>query len=317
MVARDEAQIGTPVDARAGRYRRAEQAFWDCYGLAPAERFVEAGSPPARLRVQEIGSGKPVLFVNGTGGPGAYFAPLLGELHGFRCLVLDRPGWGLSSPVDFSGRPYKTVVAELLGGTLDALGVDRAHVVGGSIGNLWGLRLAQASPSRVERLVLLGAAPLTAEIGVPRFIRLLRSPLGRIITRIPENRRMLGKQLAGLGHAPSLDAGRIPGAFLDWRLAMSRETDWARHERDMVRTVVGRRGYVPGLVLQDAEIAGIGQPTLMVYGTADPIGSADVWRRFVGRLPHGELELVEGAGHMVWYDDPRRIGARVAGFLAG
>jgi len=121
MVASNEAQVGPTTDVRVERYRRAERAFWDSYGLAPAERFVEVGSPPARLRVQELGSGAPVLFVNGTGGPGAYFAPLLRELHRFRCLVLDRPGWGLSSPVDFSGRPYRTVTSELLRQTLDAL----------------------------------------------------------------------------------------------------------------------------------------------------------------------------------------------------
>jgi pimeloyl-ACP methyl ester carboxylesterase len=97
---------------------------------------------------------------------------------------------------------------------------------------------------------------------------------------------------------------------------MSRETDWARHERDMVRTIVGRHGYLPGLVLTDAEIAGVAQPTLMVYGTADPIGSIASWRRFAGRLPRGELEVVEGGGHLVWYDDPGRVGARVAQFLA-
>jgi pimeloyl-ACP methyl ester carboxylesterase len=82
--------------------------------------------------------------------------PLDRELDRFRCLVLDRPGWGLSAPVDFSRRPYGTVVAELLAGTLDALGVDRAHLLGGSVGNLWALRLAQADPSRVQCLVLLG-----------------------------------------------------------------------------------------------------------------------------------------------------------------
>jgi pimeloyl-ACP methyl ester carboxylesterase len=317
MVTSDKAQVGTSTDVRAQRYRRAEQAFWEHHGLAPAERFVQVGSPPARLRVQELGSGEPVLFVNGTGGPGAYFASLLRELHGVRCLVLDRPGWGLSAPVDFSGRAYKTVVAELLSQTLDGLGVDRAHVVGGSIGNLWALRLAQAQPSRVKRLVLLGGGPLTSEIRVPPFIRLLRSPLGRLITRIPQNRRMLGKQLAGLGHADSLQAGRIPDAFIDWRMAMSRLTDSTRHERDMVRSIVGRRGFVAGLVLEDAELARIEQPTLMVYGTADPIGSVELWRRFVGLLPQGELEVVDEAGHLVWYDDPRRIGGRVAGFLAG
>jgi pimeloyl-ACP methyl ester carboxylesterase len=64
----------------------------------------------------------------------------------------------------------------------------------------------------------------------------------------------------------------------------------------MVRAIVGRHGYLPGLVLTNAEIAGIGQPTLMVYGTADPIGSIASWRRFTGRLPQGELEVVEGGG---------------------
>ena len=67
MVASNETQVGPTTDVRVERYRRAERAFWDSYGLAPAERFVEVGPPPARLRVQELGSGAPVLFVNGTG----------------------------------------------------------------------------------------------------------------------------------------------------------------------------------------------------------------------------------------------------------
>jgi 2-hydroxy-6-oxonona-2,4-dienedioate hydrolase len=316
MVASNDTQTGTASGARTERYRRAERAFWDTYGLAPAERFVKVGSPPVRLRVQELGSGAPVLFVNGTGGPGAYFAPLLGALHGVRCLVLDRPGWGLSAPVDYSGRPYGTVTAALLRETLDALGIDRACLVGGSIGSLWALRLAQAHPERVDRVVLLGGGPLIAEIPVPRFIRLLRSPLGKLIIRVPEKPPMVAKQLAGLGHATGHEPGQVPATFVDWRVAQSRETDWRRHERDMIRCVVGRDGFAPGFVLQDAEVAGIGQPTLMVYGTADPVGSVDIWRRFTDRLPQGELEVVDGGGHLVWYDDPSRVGARVTQFLS-
>jgi hypothetical protein len=92
MVASNDIQSAPASGARTERYRRAERAFWDHHGLAPAERFVTVGSPPVRLRVQELGSGGPVLFVNGTRGPGAYF---------------------------------------------DALGIDRACLVGGSIGSLW------------------------------------------------------------------------------------------------------------------------------------------------------------------------------------
>jgi hypothetical protein len=82
MVASDNLPAGSAAGTRAERYRHAERAFWGFYGLAPTERFVTVGSPSVRLRVQELGSGAPVLFVNGTGGPGAYFAPLLAELGG-------------------------------------------------------------------------------------------------------------------------------------------------------------------------------------------------------------------------------------------
>jgi pimeloyl-ACP methyl ester carboxylesterase len=207
MRASNEDQLGPLTDVRAERYRRAERAFWDSYGLAPAERFIDVSSPPGRLRVQELGSGAPILFVNGTGGPGAYFAPLLRELHGFRRLILDRPGWGLSSPVDFSGAPYGTITAGLLRQILDALDLNRVHAVGGSIGNLWVLRLAQTYPSRVERLVLLGAGPLTSEIGIPPFIRLLRTGTS------PFRGRQIGHATSATWSGPSSAGTAI---YRDW-----------------------------------------------------------------------------------------------------
>ena len=56
-----------------------------------------------------------MLFVHGTAGPGSWPA-LIRELSGFRCLVLDRPGWGLSSAVDFAGHEYQALVADMLRG---------------------------------------------------------------------------------------------------------------------------------------------------------------------------------------------------------
>ncbi len=114
------------AEARLRRYREAERALWDIYELEPVERFLELGSPAVGLRVQEIGSGEPVLFVHGTGGPGTW-PSLVRELEGVRCILLDRPGWGLSSPVDYSATDYNALVAELLRGVLDALG-DRREV---------------------------------------------------------------------------------------------------------------------------------------------------------------------------------------------
>jgi pimeloyl-ACP methyl ester carboxylesterase len=311
----DAVAIGASSGPKSARFRDAERAFWARYGLEPTDRTVRIGSSPTTVRVQETGSGDPVLFVHGTGGSGSYFAPLVKELSGFRSLVVDRPGWGLSSMVDFSAKTYATLTSDWLRATLQALGVSRVDVVGASIGNLWALRLAEAHPSMVRRVVLLGGGPLTPEIQVPPFIRLLRSPIGAIITRIPERAGMFRKQLAGQGHGSSLAEGRIPDAFVDWHVAMSATTDWARNEREMVRRIVNRRGFAPGLVPDDSAPQRMMHPTLMVYGTADPSGTTDVWKRFVAKMPHAELELVEDGGHLVWYDDPAGVGRRIQGFL--
>jgi pimeloyl-ACP methyl ester carboxylesterase len=297
------------------RYRDAERKLWEYYGLEPTERFLDLRSPAVRLRVLEVGSGEPVLLVHGTVGPGSW-PSLIHELRGFRCIVLDRPGWGLSSAIDFSGQEYKTLVAEVLRGTLDALGLERAHVAAGSIGNVWALRLAAQHPSRVGHVVLLGGGPIVSEVGVPRMIRLLASPAGAVMVRLPDKPARLRSILRQSGHGPSLDAGRIPDEFLDWRVAAGRETGAMRHEREMVCAIIRGNSYRPGLTLEDGELAAIQQPTLHVYGTADPVGSAEIWKRVAGTLPRGELRLIEGAGHMPWFDDSYGVAAEVSRFLA-
>jgi len=61
-----------PAGPRGDRYRQAERSLWRHYGLKPRERFVDLSSPPVRLRVVEIGSGPPMLFIPGTAGTGPY-----------------------------------------------------------------------------------------------------------------------------------------------------------------------------------------------------------------------------------------------------
>ena len=138
--------IATSHPSRTERYREHERALWDHYGLAPVERFVEIDSPRVRLRVVEVGSGEPILFVPGTAGVGPSWGALIAQLPGYRSILLDRPGWGLSEPIDYRKHEYRRVVVDVLRGVLDSLGLERAHVVGASVGSNWALRLAGAEP---------------------------------------------------------------------------------------------------------------------------------------------------------------------------
>jgi pimeloyl-ACP methyl ester carboxylesterase len=204
----------TAANTRTERYLEAERRLWQRYGLEPEERFLDLDAPAAHLRVLEVGSGEPVLFVHGTVGPGAW-ASLVSELPAFRSIILERPGWGLSSMSNFSGQNYGQLVAQILQGVSDALELERVHVVGGSIGNVWVLRLAAQDPSRVGRVVLLGGGPIVSEVGVPRVIRLLASPAGALMVRLQGKPGVVRSMLRQSGHGASLEDGRIPDEFVD------------------------------------------------------------------------------------------------------
>ena len=311
------ATTATSTEPEADRYRAAERRLWSHYGLQPIERFVALSSPAVTLRVVELGSGPPVLLIPGTAGTGPYWGPLVSALPDFRCLMLDRPGWGLSTPLEYSSVEYRMAVAEVLGGVLEALEIDRADVVGSSIGDVWALRLASQQPDSVGRVVLLGGGPIVAESGAPGIIRLMASPIGAIMVRIPPKPASVRAFMRQAGHGASLDAGRIPDEYVRWRVAFARETNSMRNERDMVRSIVSwRRGLRAGLPLDESELAAVQQPTLLVYGTADPVGTVELWSGVVDLLPRGELQLVDGAGHMPWLDDPRGVARQVRRFLS-
>jgi pimeloyl-ACP methyl ester carboxylesterase len=236
------------------------------------------------------------------------------ELSGVRGLLVDRPGWGLSSPTDYTSDAFGTLVATTVSKLLDALELDRIDIVGASIGGLWALHAAHRHPSRVGRVALLGGMP-NAEIGVPGFIKLLSSPIGAIMVRVPMSRRMLESQLRAVGHGPSVEAGRMDD-FIPWRRAFSTYTPSMRHERDMVRAVRLGDGWRPGFAMEDRDLAEVRQPVRMIFGSADPTGTPDIWRRFIAQLPDAELVLVPGAGHQPWWDEPAEVGSLVNTFLA-
>lgn len=305
------------TDQPTERYRRAERAVWSHYGLEPTERFIELPSPGVRLRVQEVGSGEPIVFVHGGVWPAAGLAPLVRELPGYRSILIDRPGTGLSSPIDWHGREVGRVATEVMGGVIDALGLEQTHVIGHSIGGVWAARLAQGYPSRVGKIAILGASPLLDEMPRPGFFRVLVSPIGAILARLPQNAARARGMVRQDGHGSSLDAGRIPDVLFDWHVALIRETRTMINERAMIRDAAIRgSGWRPGLTFSPAELATIQQPLLYVIGSGDPMGTVDYAKRIVGMLPNAELRVV-GAGHLPWLDDAGQVGQAVRTFLGG
>jgi pimeloyl-ACP methyl ester carboxylesterase len=308
----DRSDSGRPDVARA-----AEAAVWARHGLAPVERLVDIAQPRLRLRALEVGRGRPIVLVHGTVGP-AGWASFVEAMGGeYRFIVLDRPGWGGSDRLDYRHLDYHAITSDILRQVMDGLAIDRAVVVGGSIGDVWALSLAERYPTRVERVVLLGGGPLTWEVAPPAFIRLLASRLGAVVVRLPVSPARTRSILAESGHAASLAAGRIPDEFVAYRVAVSNRSPAMRDERGMIRDLIPNGAWRSDMPFDADVLRRISTPTLLVSGSHDNIGNPETWSRFVGVMPNGAFAGIEGAGHMPWFDAPDEVADRVRRFLAG
>jgi pimeloyl-ACP methyl ester carboxylesterase len=145
--------------ANESRYREAEGRLWASVGVQPTEQHLRLKRTGVKVRLQELGEGPPVVFVHGGSNSGTSWANLVALLPGFRCILLDRPGCGLSEPVPGSFDHVDTFDAfasSLVVDVLDAMGLESAHLVATSFGGYTAMKTAAAHPQRVDRMVELG-----------------------------------------------------------------------------------------------------------------------------------------------------------------
>lgn len=273
-------------------FRAAEARMWSSVGVAPTERVVGG------VRVQEAGEGPPVVLVHGASNSGVSWATLVRDLAGdHRCIAVDRPGCGLSAPGSFS-------VAALL----DDLGLDRAHLLATSLGGRFAL---QTPAERIDRLVLFGWSVGAPVRSVPLVMRLGGSPrIGRLVAAMPVHERMVRPMLRRIGVAnPSDDVVRTFTALL-------KHTPTMRNDQAASPRTLTLRGMDASALLGDDVLSAMTAPTLLLWGTDDPFGDAPIARAFSARLPDATLELLDGAGHAPWLDEPERCAAAVRAFLA-
>lgn len=250
------------------RFREAEQRLWQSVGVIPTERRVHLDRLGVTVRVQEVGEGPPVLFVHGGSNGGTSWAQLIARLGGFHCVMLDRPGCGLSDPIPARMdriEKLETFADSMIPDVLDGIGLARANVVATSYGGYFALRAAAAHPSRFERIVEFGWT-----IGAP-------------MAKVPPLMR----------HTPTM-----------------------RNElKATPRVITPIGGMNPRVLLSERLLAGIPTPILFLWGEEDPNGGVDIARPFVDLLPNADLELMSGAGHAPWIDDPDHAAAVTRRFL--
>ena len=167
-----------------------------------------------------------------------------------------------------------------------------------------GLEFAQRHPSRIERLVLCDAIPLLDGYRWPRIARTWR---------------LLGLGELAMGSTPrwmlarTLRRGSVrPDAWPDARVG----SIWDHFDQGTQRAILRlhRDGDPSRLAAAGAGLEQLDAPALIVWGERDPWLPPDLARRYAARLPNAEVEIIEGAGHWPWLDQPELV-ERIAAFV--
>jgi pimeloyl-ACP methyl ester carboxylesterase len=267
-------------------------------------RLETVETPLGPIATAQAGAGQPLIAIHGLGGTKASFLPTLALMRdAHRVIAIDLPGFGdsvkpLRAPFD---APY---FARVVVSVLDALGLERAHVVGNSMGGRIALELALVESQRVEKLVLL--SPAMAWLRPRRWapvVKLLRPEL----TMVPMPVEGIVRRL-------------VPGGDRDWAAAGVDEflrafsTARGRHAfHAVLRNIYLDRPHGDDGLW--SRLAGMTHESLFVWGRRDrlvPIGFMKHVERTFPAARHLELDC----GHVPQVERPLETHEAMRDFLA-
>ena len=296
------------MDSAAQSYREAEQKLWREAGANPTEQFVRLPRHDVTVRIQEVGQGSPVLFVHGNPSAGSTWAPLVARLSGLRCLLVDRPGTGLSGAYTYDRKSIREFFETLVVDVLDALEIDQAHLVGSSSGSDFVLWAGARHQHRVLRSVHFGCPGFAPGIHIALSERLIAVPgLWRLAARMfPTSVNGMRYMMKHLGHGASLEAGGISQGVLEWFSALYKDTPTLYHELQGASIMFSLRGFQPWLLPTAEDFAAITSPSCFFWGEQDNYGGVSIGHRMAELMPNASVQALPEGGHLPWLDDPEK-----------
>lgn len=252
-----------------------------------------------------------VVLLHGLGATNVSMLPVLGELaRDHRVISVDLPGFGESAkPLTAYGFDW---YARWLVSFLDALGVERASLIGNSMGGRISIETGLFAPDRVEKLVLL--APSMAWLAFRHFVpivRLLRPELAIVPLRLPRSEVMRFLRLI------FAEPDKLPATWLDagvdefvhyFRSAPSRIAFFSAARQIYLEDARGDGGFWDRLPALKA-------PALFVWGKNDFLVPSGFAAHVSRALPHATSIVLDRCGHVPQYEAMDRLAPIMRSFL--
>jgi 2-hydroxy-6-oxonona-2,4-dienedioate hydrolase len=270
-------------------------------------RFVD--TKKWRIHLHEAGSGQAIVFLHGSG-PGASgwsnFQTNIGPLsENFRVLAVDMPGWGASDSPPPADRDH--VEALLL--LLDELGIEKAALVGNSMGGMTSIRAAVEHPSRVSHLITMGAPAPGQRIFSPGgWSEGMKVLIGGYEDPSQESFKKLVSVMA------------FDPKFASDELAAERSRNALAQPEHLKNFLEGiGKGFMNGPMAAfgrtASQLASITAPTLILHGRDDRTVHFENGLQLVASIPNARLVLVNRCGHWIQLEHADEFNRTVSDFV--
>jgi pimeloyl-ACP methyl ester carboxylesterase len=296
--------MGGAAPPRQDGYGTTRKSAWMDVDWRAHQRWLKVRG--RRANVIEVGTGPPLLFVHGLSGCWQNWLeniPHFARTH--RVIAADLPGFGASEmPREEISIPG---YARFLEEVCDQLSIDAAAVVGNSMGGYVAAELAIASPQRVERLMLVSAAGITAEHLHRDSVMTGARVVGAVATRAAAQHEWFSRR-------PGLR--RVALSFVVHH--PERLSAPLAHE---LMQGSGKPGFLPALeALMHHRISErlpqIACPTFIVWGERDRVIPVRDANRFAELISNARVEILPDTGHVPMLERPERFNALLEQFLA-
>jgi 4,5:9,10-diseco-3-hydroxy-5,9,17-trioxoandrosta-1(10),2-diene-4-oate hydrolase len=260
-----------------------------------------------RISYVDVGDGPAILLLHGLGHSTHGWRKVMQPLAegGYRVMAVDLPGFGYS---DKPGGYTLDGYVDFVRNWLDLHVIDRAAVIGNSMGGAIAAAVAGLAAERVSALVLADPGGFGREVTwALRFA-------GLRVVRAALNRRLTPWKVRHALRWVDADSSLIEDAEVD-RIMELDELPGAREALfEIAHNVIGLRGLRPGLGLGDIPTE-IDAPTLILWGRRDRVIPVSHAERAHQAIPHSEVVLFDGCGHCPQLEVPDAFSDTVLRFL--
>jgi pimeloyl-ACP methyl ester carboxylesterase len=250
-----------------------------------------------KIRYFEAGNGPAVILLHGLGGESSNWAATISPLsQKYRVIVPDQIGFGRSDK-PFINYRVGTLV-DFLYGLYKELKIERASLIGNSLGGWTAASFALAYPEKVEKLVLVDAAGFA----IPENV-----DLHQLYALNPSTREGIRQSLALIFYNKIFYTSDVVIDFLFTQKMMAGD---GYSTQRFLESIARREDVL------DNRLGSIKQPTLIIWGREDGLLPLAYAERFKKEISGAELVIIDQCGHVPQVEKAAEFNAALLKFLA-